>query len=71
MRNGNIHEEDFLSMTERMREAYTFRLLMEIREEVKKMTTLRLGCSSAAAFVGGVVGGVAAILRSAKFKIFG
>jgi len=69
--NGVIKEDDFLSWTEKQREAYTFRLLMEIREDVRKMTAIRLGCSSVASFVGGVVGGVTAILGASKFKIFG
>ena len=71
MSNNAIHEEDFLSWDEKQREAYTFRLLTEIRNDVKSMTMIKLGCHSIASFVGGVIGGIAATLGASKFKIFG
>jgi len=71
MTNGVIKEEDYLSWTDRQRDAYNFRMLVEIRDDVKRLTTVRLVCNSGAAFVGGIVGGVAAILGATKLKIFG
>ena len=71
MSNGGIDEKLYLSWTDEQKAIYNFRVINEIRADVKKLTAIRLACNSAAAFVGGIVGGLAAMLGASRWKIFG
>jgi len=70
MKNGIIKEADFLRWPDEQQRLFTFRLLQDINADIKDLKRSKWVCQGSASFIGGIVGGIAAVLANFRFKIF-